>query len=89
MNNAPWQIEWSGDQEHSGLLIEQIQDIVRNESKYVTVSPFECELYCTILINSSGTMTCDTPDKNMFLSGCWGEHDNCKIFIRQLFFILF
>ena len=41
MNNAPWQIEWSGDQEHSSLLIEQIQDIVRNESKYVTVSPLE------------------------------------------------
>ena len=42
--------------------------------------------YCTISINSSGTVTRDAPDENMVSSGGRDERDNYKISSGSRFF---
>ena len=42
--------------------------------------------YCTISINSSATVTRDTPDENMVSSGGWDERDKYKFSSGSRFF---
>ena len=42
--------------------------------------------YCTISINSSATVTRDTPDENMVSSGGWDERDKSTNFRRAVVF---
>jgi len=56
-----------------------IDDLYNSKQQEMDSDDMEDEEYCTILIDSSPLSDCDTPDKIVISSPCFGSHDRVQI----------